>query len=124
MFDTTQLGWRCHNDFPPGQDSSVSQFRVGILAQVGRLVGAIAKMASGNGQMAFRSSVPIRGRRQPGSVMLVLNRPGDGGVTGGRAAGALLMLLALGACASTNGASSGPAAGIVGSAPDQAAALP
>ena len=56
--------------------------------------------------------------------MLILNRAMNWAVTGGRAGGALLMLLALGACASTSGAGSGPATSITGSPPDQAAAVP
>ena len=80
-------------------------------------------MACGNGQIAFRSSVPIRRRTQRITAMLTLNRPSNWGATGGRTS-ALLMLLALGACASTSGTSSGPTASIAGNAPDQAAAVP
>jgi hypothetical protein len=57
------------------------------------------------------------------SAMLILNHPMNWGVTAGRAGGALLMLFALGACASTSGTSSGPATSIAGSPPDQAAAV-
>ena len=56
--------------------------------------------------------------------MLILNRPSNWGVTGGRAGGTLLMLLALGACASTSATNSGPGTSIAGSPPDQAAAVP
>jgi hypothetical protein len=53
--------------------------------------------------------------------MLNLNRAMLWGVTGGKAGGALLMVLALGACASTSGANSGPGTSIAGSPPQQAA---
>ena len=43
---------------------------------------------------------------------------------GGRAGGAMLVLLALGACASTSGPSSGLGTSVGGSPPDQAAAAP
>jgi hypothetical protein len=56
--------------------------------------------------------------------MVVLNRAEQWGMAGGRAGGAVLMLLALGACASTSGANSGPGTSIAGPPPDQAAAAP
>ena len=54
--------------------------------------------------------------------MLILNRAVNRGVTRGRAGCALLMLLALGACASS-GTSNGPTTSIAGGPPDQAAAV-
>jgi len=56
--------------------------------------------------------------------MLILNRTTHWSVTGGKAGGALLMLLALGACASTSGANSGPSTSIAAPPPDQATAAP
>jgi Protease inhibitor Inh len=56
--------------------------------------------------------------------MLILNRAMHWGVTAGKAGGALFMLLALGACASTSATNSGLGTSIAGPPPDQASAAP